>query len=519
MSTEHFVYDVSSAEPLDSNVDAPDEPLGVAPERNKPRSRLWRFVPRTLTARLVVGVVALVLVVVASAGAATYEALRPFLTQRLDQQLNTIADGNIAVVQRCLNTVEETPSGYVCSIGGQFGFRSPQPSWIQLLDPSGTPRLNGLGPGVSDLELLNVPAGKASELLADPSRIVSVNVNGASLHVTARPIPRTTLIVVSGLSTEQEVSTLHQLLLAELIIGGSAVVLALLVTAAGVRFSLKPLHRVTSTARDVTAELSPEGAGLDRRVPLTEADAGTEVGQLAESVNTLLGAVETQFAARVASEQRMRQFLADASHELRTPLTSIRGYAELSRMRRDFGEATDEETMDRIESEGTRMSRLVEDLLTLARGDQGAATERAQVDVGELVADAVEGAHAAYPQRQIDVVAPAGLQVMGDHDQLLRVIRNLVTNACVHTAPNGPIRASAGRSGEWIVLQVADSGPGLPPEQAAHVFERFWRADSSRARSSGGSGLGLAIVESIVAAHGGTLRFDSDVREGSTVTI
>ena len=135
----------------------------------------------------------------------------------------------------------------------------------------------------------------------------------------------------------------------------------------GVRLSLSGLRAVTTTAQDVASELSPEGAGLDRRV--TDADDTTEVGQLATSFNTMLAAVETQFAARLESERRMRQFLADASHELRTPLTSIRGYAELARMQRAVGDAADGDNIDRIESEGTRMSRLVEDLLTLARGD------------------------------------------------------------------------------------------------------------------------------------------------------
>ncbi len=288
-------------------------------------------------------------------------------------------------------------------------------------------------------------------------------------------------------------------------------------TSWGVRLSLRPLTRVTRTAREVTAELSPEGAGLDRRVPVT--DPETEVGQLGESFNTLMGTVETQFAARVESEERMRQFLADASHELRTPLTSIRGYAELSRMKRANGEAEQPDTLDRIESEGLRMSRLVDDLLLLARSDQGAPPQWESVDVGELVEDAVEGARAAYPQRRIDADAPAALTVLADHDQLLRVLRNLIANAALHTAPGGPIHVSGHLEGYEVVLRVADSGPGLPPEDAQHVFERFWRADKARTRARGGSGLGLAIVASIVQAHGGTVDFESSVENGSTVTV
>jgi two-component system OmpR family sensor kinase len=248
-------------------------------------------------------------------------------------------------------------------------------------------------------------------------------------------------------------------------------------------------------------------------------EAGTEVGQLAESMNTLLSAVETQFAARLASEQRMRQFLADASHELRTPLTSIRGYAELARMQREQGYAEPADNLARIESEGTRMSRLVDDLLTLARSDQGSTPHREAVDVADILDEAVSGARAAYPQRRIDVSAPAGVVIFGDRDQLLRVVRNLVTNAAVHTRPDGPISVTARRDGGDIELRIVDAGPGLPPDEAAHVFQRFWRADKARSRVRGGSGLGLAIVASVVSAHGGTVRFESTVEGGSTVTV
>jgi two-component system OmpR family sensor kinase len=287
-----------------------------------------------------------------------------------------------------------------------------------------------------------------------------------------------------------------------------------------VRLSLRNLYRVTRTAREVAAELSPEGAGLDRRVPVSEPDS--EVGQLAESMNTLLSAVETQFAARLDSERRMRQFLADASHELRTPLTSIRGYAELARMQRALGPdgvGTDADNLDRIESEGTRMSRLVEDLLTLARGDQGAVPEVMPVDVDDLLDEIVAGSRAAFPEREFRCSSAGGLSVLGDHDQLLRAVRNLVTNAATHTAADGPIEVRAAAAGPGVVIEVSDAGPGLPPEEAAHVFERFWRADKARTRARGGSGLGLAIVASIVQAHRGTVQFQSTVQGGSTVSV
>jgi two-component system OmpR family sensor kinase len=288
-----------------------------------------------------------------------------------------------------------------------------------------------------------------------------------------------------------------------------------------VRFSLRRLHGVTHTAREVAAELSPQGTGLDRRVPVHDPD--TEVGQLADSMNRLLAAVETQFAARLASEDRMRQFLADASHELRTPLTSIRGYAELARIQRrsaaDPSTTSDPDNLRRIESEGTRMSRLIDDLLLLARGDQGEPAHREVVAVGDVLADAVTGARAAYPQRQVSLSAATDLVVVGDPDQLQRVASNLITNAAVHTRADGPIAVSAERDGSWIAVRVRDAGPGLPPAEAAQVFDRFWRADKARTRARGGSGLGLSIVAALVAAHGGTVEFASTVEAGSTVTV
>ncbi len=478
------------------------------PPPAKPERRRWKFLPRSLSSRLVLFVVALVVVVVTAAGSATYLSLKSFLYNRLDQQLTTTATPRR--IELLLNANVSPDS-----------FGGPQMVWIAVLDVDGS--MFPEQPKSPDIKALPLSARARSSLVdgtTSPRTLTGTNgarVRAVSLasdfNVNGEPV-----VVVVGLSTSEVDRTLHRLVLIEIAIGAAAVAVALLLTSWGVRLSLRPLNRVTRTAREVTAELSPEGTGLDRRVPVT--DAETEVGQLGESFNTLMGTVETQFAARVESEERMRQFLADASHELRTPLTSIRGYAELSRMRRANGETEQSDTLDRIESEGTRMSRLVDDLLLLARSDQGAPPQWESVDVGELVEDAVEGARPAYPQRRIEAVAPPeGLTVLADHDQLLRVLRNLIANAALHTAPEGLIQVRGQREDDDVVLRVVDTGPGLPQEEAQHVFERFWRADKARTRARGGSGLGLAIVASIVQAHGGTVDFDSSVESGSTVTV
>ena len=461
---------------------------------------------RRLSARLVIGVVSLVLVLVGAISASTDVALHSFLMSRLDQQLNSAAGQNAAFIDHCIRS-----GSTQCIIG--HGPPPTQREWLALLLPNSTEYPVNLSN--SPFDTLTLPASVRKALTADPATVQTITSGADSVRVTGQQTD-SGLVVVTGLSTDEVDRTMHRLISLEIIVGGAAVLLAVLATSYGVAFSLRRLRQVTDTAHEVAVELSPTGTGLDRRVDVP--DDGSEVGQLAESMNTLLAAVETQFAARLESEARLRQFLADASHELRTPLTSIRGYAELARMQRAAGADTDD-NLSRIESEGTRMSRLVEDLLTLARGDQGQQPARELVDVGELADDAASGTRAAFPHRQVEVVAAPDLHVIGDRDQLLRVLRNLLTNAAVHTAPERPIRVRATPEGDTAVLQVIDGGPGLPPEEAAHVFERFWRADKARSRARGGTGLGLAIVSAVVAAHGGTVRFDSSVEHGSTVTV
>ena len=477
---------------------------GLVPEESRRRRFGNRLGPRSLTARLVTGVVALVIVLVTLIGGGTWFALRYFLAQRLDQQLQSTVSA--ASLEQIFSRSEYGP------------VHLPTDIWVIGMDGAG--RIYA-PPDSPDIKTLQLTALQRTMLVRHPitDSTTLTTADGQSLLVTTRVLrPRGSpgVVLVLGLSTYEEHRTLHQLFTLELVIGGAAVLIAWLATSYGVGFSLRRLRQVTATANEVAAELSPTGTGLERRVDVGE--DGTEVGQLAESMNTLLSAVETQFAARLESEERLRQFLADASHELRTPLTSIRGYAELARMQRAAG-ATNDDNLARIESEGMRMSRLVEDLLLLARGDRSGEPARELIDVGELVGDAVGGTRAAFPARQIDIDATPGLQVIGDRDQLLRAVRNLLTNAAVHTEADRPIRATCAAYGDDVVIQVIDGGPGLPPEDAAHVFERFWRADKARSRQRGGSGLGMSIVAAIVAANEGTVRFDSSVEHGSTATI
>jgi two-component system OmpR family sensor kinase len=299
-------------------------------------------------------------------------------------------------------------------------------------------------------------------------------------------------------------STVRALVYAQVGIG-AAVLLVLGVAGYWVvHRSLQPLVEVEQTAAAIAA------GELDRRVP--ERDTHTEVGRLSLALNGMLARIQRAVAASESSadqarssEDRMRRFITDASHELRTPLTTIRGFAELYRQ----GAAGDVEMlMSRIESESRRMGLLVEDLLLLARLDAQRPLERHRVDLLALASDAVHDAQSIAPQREIAMEVfdgPGTPEVLGDEARLRQVLGNLVANALQHTPELAGITVRVGTDGDTAVLEVCDEGPGMSTDDAHRVFERFYRADSSRARASGGAGLGLSIVDSLVYAHGGTV--------------
>ena len=217
----------------------------------------------------------------------------------------------------------------------------------------------------------------------------------------------------------------------------------------------------------------------------------------------MLDRLERAFAERQASEDRLRQFIADASHELRTPLASIRGYAELFRMGAASEPADVEKSMRRIEDEAARMGVLVEDLLTLARLDEVADAPHAEVDLARLARDAADDARATAPDRAIAVAGDTPAVVLGDAHQLRQVLANLLRNALVHTPAASPVEVAVTAAGADVRLEVRDHGPGLPTDDPDALFERFWRAEGGRERGKSGAGLGLAIVAAIVGAHGG----------------
>jgi two-component system OmpR family sensor kinase len=297
----------------------------------------------------------------------------------------------------------------------------------------------------------------------------------------------------------------------------AALVAALVVLGLGalswwlVRRGLRPLEEMGVAAGAIAA------GDLSRRIP--PQDPRTEVGRLGKALNTMLGRIEDAFNKQRASEQRLRRFIADASHELRTPITSIRGYAEL--FRRGAASRPDDlaRAMQRIEDEGARMGVLVEDMLLLARLDQGRQLESDPVDLTALVKDAVEDARAADSGRTIESAVDPDVVVIGDQMRLRQVMANLLENVRIHTPPGTSVAVSLSRGRDAARIEVADRGPGLTPEEAEHVFERFYRGDPSRARASGGTGLGLSIAAAVVEAHGGGIEVSSEPGRGATFIV
>jgi two-component system OmpR family sensor kinase len=292
-------------------------------------------------------------------------------------------------------------------------------------------------------------------------------------------------------------------------------VLALLAAAGWfwVRAGLRPLRRIEETSAAIA------GGDLSRRVPELAAPQ-TEIGRLAASLNGMLGRIERADAARTASETRMRRFVADASHEMRTPLAGISGSAELYRMGALSEPSEVAATFGRVEGEAQRLGRLVEDLLLLAQLDEGTGGLRlAPMDLRTLAADALHDLRALDPTREIELTGTGGAPVLGDEARLRQVVSNLVGNAIAHTPSGSPIRIQVGTVDGRAVLEISDHGPGLTPEQAARVFDRFYRADSSRSRATGGAGLGLSIALSLVTAQGGVLELETAPGQGATFRL
>jgi two-component system OmpR family sensor kinase len=445
-----------------------------------------------LRARILVVTVALFVAGLGVAGLATYRLLGASLLDRVDDQLEAAAEP-AASWARLTESAPRHP--------GEHGLFLPDGSYAALVDERGRVRRDARFTFGEAAPPPKIP----SDLIRSRSQVgqqtlTTVRAVGGQTEyrLLAKPLGERRTVVVALPLTEVR-ATQRRLLL----IGG--VVSALVLTAIAIaaywltRRELSPLERMAEKAGAIAAgDLSQRVEPDDRR---------TEVGRLGGALNTMLDEIERAFAQRIAAEERLRQFLADASHELRTPVTSIRGFAELFRRGAGDRPADLANVMRRIEQEGERMGELVEELLLLARLDQGLPLEREPVDMATVVEAAVDAARAADPERPIDVDSRSPLVVLGAESRLRQVVDNLLTNARVHTPPATAIHVLLTGKDNRVVLEVADEGPGVPAEEADTIFERFYRTDRSRTRSQGGVGLGLAIVRSLVEAHGGAVSY------------
>jgi two-component system, OmpR family, sensor kinase len=474
----------------------------------------------TLRLRLVIGLALLVTVGLAIFGFTTYSLYSNSEYGRLDDQIRASAP---PVAEQLRETAGLQPAGGDGGNGANSPERAPRnggggPRPPVVVPPSTYGELRDRSGEVLSTTVETSSSSSAPKLPQNPGvapgghRFFTTGSTSGSgewrvyVERVAQP-PGGSLFV--AVPTTEVTSSLNHLVVIELASAGGLLVLLALGSWLILRRGLRPLERMATSARSITA------GDLSQRV--SPADGRTEVGQLGLALNTMLSEIEAAFQERDATEVRLRQFLADASHELRTPLTSIQGFAELFRLGADQDRVQLEVILRRIEEETARMKLLVEDLLLLARLDETRPVERVPVDLAVLAADACSDAIAVDPDRPIVLDAPEPVVVAGDQDHLRQAIANLVNNALRHTPDGSPIEVGARLDHGAAVVTVRDHGPGLDPDALAHVFDRFWQADTARAGA--GVGLGLSIVAGIAAEHGGTTDAVNDEGGGARFTL
>ena len=493
----------------------------------------------SLRGRLLLAVGAVALVALVAADVTTYSLLRSFFFTRVDQTLDTtyfsvapMLRGNTAPPTGATGSTGTTGS---TGVTGSTG-RGPAPSsgsLASLAPGTFVQERSATGAVVPSIGQPAIAPGGRSYTPKLPAHIAGLAKGGGATAVyltvsstqVGGPQFRVRVATVSGgrqlivaVPLGDTVGTLRRLLAVEAAVTAAALLAAGLLGWWLVRVGLRPLRAMEHSADAIAAgELDQRVAGENDR---------TEVGRLARALNVMLGRIETAFAERDAteselraSEERMRHFVADASHELRTPLAAVSAYAELFERGADRKEADLGRVMSGIRSESGRMKALVEDLLLLARLDEGRPIAREPVELVALAAEAIQTAltvGAAWPVR-LDAATP--VETMGDRDRLRQVLDNLLVNVRTHTPAGTSTTIRLSCDNGVAVVEVADDGPGLEVAQAAQVFERFYRADPSRSRAHGGAGLGLSIVKAIVTAHGGEVGAGAAAGGGALFTV
>ena len=465
----------------------------------------------SLRNRLTVGVLVLSAFGFAGAGFGAQALLKNYLINQVDEQLLSVVGGTADRLDQA-GIARQDDDGPDGARGAAPLNRVPTSISVTVLDPFGN-LVGGIGGDLNSNQVTDYVKGLLpGQVAAFGSKPFTIEAPGADFRVATTVLPSSLGSVIVAQSLSDFDKTTHQIGFVFLIIGGVVLLFIAFASRQVIKLSMRPLEKMQVTAGKIAA------GDLSARLENFEPD--TEVGRLSTSLNQMLSRIEESFAARTESENKLRRFVADASHELRTPLTSIRGFAELHRQGAvPEGEKT-KELISRIEKESMRMGYLVEDLLMLARMDQSRALVMTDVDLSNLVKEAVSSAQAAGPQHPVTMDIAHDVHTQGDADKIYQVVTNLLANARAHTPAGTQIQVATYSKEDGSYVTVSDNGPGLSAADQAHIFERFYRVDTSRQRSSGdGSGLGLSIVDEVMKAHGGEVSVSSEPGNGATFTL
>jgi two-component system OmpR family sensor kinase len=471
----------------------------------------------SLRNRLVLATLALATIAIGASDLAATNSLRSFLIGQADSQLNEVVQTSMLRLDRA--GIEPEVSGEEDDMNTLRPLRPlggvPTTTAVTLLDLEGNivGQVGGQFTNSIDIqEFHKLTPAKVALRKGKPFTIPGAN-GQPDIRAIARILPSGIGTVVISVALDSVDRTLKGLRGIFLLISLIVLLIIGFVARSLIKLSLKPLSKIEDTAAAIA------DGNLSARLP--EVNSNTEVGRLTGSLNTMLSRIEESFAIRTESESKLRRFVADASHELRTPLTAIRGFAELHRQGAVVGEEKTKELISRIEKESIRMSSLVEDLLLLARLDQSRELTIDPVDINHLVSEAIASARAASPGYEITVTTTSDeVFVLGDSMRIHQAVSNLLANARTHTPMGTQISVEIAQNESDVQISVSDNGHGLSQEDQTRIFERFFRADPSRARVSGeGSGLGLAIVDAIIKAHGGSVEVKSELGKGAIFTL
>ena len=466
----------------------------------------------SLRNRLTIGVLVLSAIGFIGAGVGSQALLRNYLIHQVDDQLLSVVGGTAqrldqAGIERDNDDGDGRPAHGVTPLN-----RVPTSISVTVLDPFGN-LIGGIGGDLNSNQITDYVKGLLpGQVAAYGNKPFTIEAPGSDFRVATTVLPSSLGSVIVAQSLADFDKTTRQIGTVFLLIGSLVLLFIAFASRQVIKVGMRPLEKIEETAEKIAA------GDLSARLDNFEPD--TEVGRLSTSLNTMLSRIEESFEARTRSEDKLRRFVADASHELRTPLTAIRGFAELHRQGAvPAGEKTNE-LIARIEKESMRMGYLVEDLLMLARMDQSRELVIADVNLSELVQEAVTSAQAAGPDHVISTNISAGVATKGDADKIYQVVTNLLANARAHTPAGTAITVSVYSEGGDSFVTVADNGPGLSAEDQARIFERFYRVDASRQRNSkDGSGLGLSIVDAVMRAHGGEVTVASELGKGAAFTL